>query len=457
MRRWRRRVGASLLAGVIVTALARTSSAQGQAEEGLTLPRAVEIALQRNPLVRATAAGREIAEANVAEARAARFPVLQFSETFSHGNNPVFVFGSLLEQARFGPANFDPHFLNHPPSLNVFRTALTLRLPLFDRLQMETRRAQADAEAQRADAQAAWIAQQIRFEVIRAYFGLLVAEARKRVADEAVRMAEADLTRIRDMFEAGLVVVSDVLAAEVQAAEFRQQQIQAEGEVVIARAALNTALGLPVDAPQRVVGHLSDRAFEVETPEELLRLALRHRPDVARARWAVRAREQGVRGALGQFLPRLDLFATLGATGRGLRSGSADYLVGASLVFDLFDLGRTVRLRQAEAALALAEAEEEQLVNQIRLDVVRAFEHYRSARERLAVAARAVQQAEEALRIVQDRYQEGLTTITEVLRAETALVRARMNALAARYEYLVGYASVLLATGRLTDVRAFGS
>jgi outer membrane protein TolC len=453
MRRWRRRIGIGLLVGL--GAMASRGAIHAQEEEGLTLTRAVEIALRMNPMARAAAAGREIAEAQVAEARVARFPTLHLGETFSSGNNPVFVFGSLLEQARFGPANFDPRFLNHPPSLNVFRTTLTLRIPVFDRWQTDVRRAQAEAEARRAEAHAAWVEQQIRFEVIRAYYGVLVAEARQRVADEAVRLAEAELLRIRDMHAAGLVVISDVLAAEVQLAEFRQQQIQAAGDVATAHAALNTVLGLPVNASHRVVGQLVERTFDVEPPEELIRLALHHRLDRTRAQWAVRAREQGVRGALGQYLPRLDLVATVGATGRGLLSGSADYIVGASLTFDVFDLGRAARVRQARAALALSEADEEQLTHQIRLDVVRAFENYRSARERLAVAARAVNQAEEALRIVRDRYQEGLTTITEVLRAQTALVRARLNELAARYEHLVGYAAVLLATGRLTDIRPF--
>jgi outer membrane protein TolC len=56
---------------------------------------------------------------------------------------------------------------------------------------------------------------------------------------------------------------------------------------------------------------------------------------------------------------------------------------------------------------------------------------------------------------VQDRYREGLTTITEVLRAELALVRARTDALTARHDQYVAYANVLLATGRMKDVRPF--
>ena len=66
-------------------------------------------------------------------------------------------------------------------------------------------------------------------------------------------------------------------------------------------------------------------------------------------------------------------------------------------------------------------------------------------------------QAREALRIVQDRYASGITTITELLRAETALVRARSDVLAARYDQYVGYANVLFATGQLKDVGPFGS
>jgi outer membrane protein TolC len=431
--------------------------AQAGGGEGLTLPLAVDIALRTNPLIRATASGREMAEAQLGEARAGRWPILQFSETFANSNNPVFVFGTLLEQGRFGPQNFDPRLLNAPPSINNFRTAVTLQVPLFNQLQTDTRIAQARLGQQQADQQRDLVEQQIRFEVIRAYYGVLVAQARKEVAEEAVKTAAADVKRIRDLFETGLVVQSDLLAAEVQLAEFHQQQIQAAGDVVVAHAALNTALGLPVSTPQKIEGALIERTFDIADQEELIRLALLHRPDYARAGLAVRANEQGVRSALGQFLPRFDLFATFGSSGQGLMSGSEDYTVGASLTFNIFDFGRSARVRQARAAEAIATAEQDHLADQIRFEVVRAYQQHVSAQERLIVAARAVSQATETLRIIQDRYQEGLTTITEMLRAETALLRARLNLLAARYDYYVGYANVLLASGRLTDVQPFVS
>jgi outer membrane protein TolC len=103
----------------------------------------------------------------------------------------------------------------------------------------------------------------------------------------------------------------------------------------------------------------------------------------------------------------------------------------------------------------MAAAEHEHLANQIRLEVARAYQQHVSARERLAVAGRVIGQATETHRIVQNRYREGLTTITEVLRAQTALVRARLNLVATRYDYYVSYAHVLLSIGKMTEIEPF--
>jgi len=431
------------------------SSARSGSLDSLTLPVAIDIALRTNPLTRATTSGQELARAQLAEARAGRYPIVQFSETFAHSNNPVFVFGSLLEQGRFGPQNFDVNALNNPDSLSNFRTSMTFRLPIFDQRQSGTRINQAELGRQQADTQSEITRQRIRLEVLKAYYGMLVARAQKDVADEAVALAEADVKRSSDMFETGLVVHSDLLAAEVQRAEFRQQQIQSEGDMTIARASLNTALGLAVDTPQTIAGELAEKSFNAVSQEESIRLALEHRPELARARLTGESAREGVRGARAEFLPRLDVFGGFGVSGTNLAGRSSDYTVGASATFNLFDAGRKSRLAQAQAAEDMAAANREHLTSQIRFEVVRAYQQYVSARERLKVASRVVEQAREALRIVQDRYQSGLTTITEVLRAETTFVCARMTLLSARYDQYVGYAGLLHTTGMLTDVQSF--
>jgi outer membrane protein len=432
-------------------------SAKQEQEKKLTLEGAVDLAMRNHPLIRATASGREIVDAQVSEAQAGHWPLFQFSEIFTHSNNPVFVFGSLLEQSHFGPQNFNIDSLNHPSSLSNFRTALTVRMPIFNQLATDTKVAQARIGREQAEKQEDQVKQQVRLEVIRSYYGVLVAEGKRDVAAEAVRMAEAEVRRIRDYFETGLVVQSDLLAAEVQLSEFRQQEIQAAGEVITTYAALNTALGLPIRTPQKVAGRLAEKDFAVPDVEDLMQSALTYRPDYTRANLTVRSMEKKVRGAWGQYLPKVEVFSTYGMSGRDLASGSSDYAIGAGLTYNIFDRSRSATLDQARAAQSMALAEQEHLSNQIRLEVVRAFQQYISVRERMKLAAGVVTQAQEALRIVQDRYHEGLTTITEVLRAQTALVRTRQNLLGARYDYYLGYAQILIVSGRLTDVQPFVS
>ena len=427
------------------------------ADDGLTLIDAVEIALRRNPITRATRAGRELSNAELSEAQSGRLPSLIATGNFTRSNNPVFVFGSLLEQGQFGAANFAIDSLNHPDALNNFRSSLTLRFPVFDQRATKTRIATAQIRQQQADLQTNLVEQRLRFEVIKTYYGILLAQAKLKVAEEAVRTAEADVKRARDLVESGVAVLSDLLAARVQLSQFRQEEIQLRGEVATAVAALNAALGLPIETPQQPLGQLVDRRFTVEAVEVLSSQALENRPDYQRAVLSARETAERLSGARGERLPRVDAFISAGVSTEHLTGGSGDYAAGASVSFNVFDAGRKPRIEQAKAAQSIANAEQEQLANQIRFEIVRAYQQYVTARERLEAVAEVSGQASETLRIVQDRYHAGITTVTELLRAETALVRARSDVLAARYDQYLSYANVLLATGQLKDAGVFGS
>ena len=137
--------------------------AQSQSNETLTLSQAVDIALAKNPLTRVAAGGRQLADAQLSAARAGRWPLLQASEGVTTSNNPVFVFGSLLEQGRFGANNFLLSSLNNPDALTNFRAGLSVRVPLFDQRQTSARIDVAKLGQQQADQQAELVAQQIRF------------------------------------------------------------------------------------------------------------------------------------------------------------------------------------------------------------------------------------------------------------------------------------------------------
>ena len=163
------------------TAGAQTSSPS----QKLTLPEAVELALKNNPTVQAADAYAEAVRHGIAVAKAGRYPRLDFSESFMRGNNPVYVFGSLLTQRQFTARNFDLALLNVPPPLDNFRTQFSASMPLYDfgRTSRQIRDARLDAQGAGQARQRT--RQEVIFNVIEAYLNELLARESVRVAQAA--------------------------------------------------------------------------------------------------------------------------------------------------------------------------------------------------------------------------------------------------------------------------------
>jgi outer membrane protein TolC len=423
--------------------------------DGLTLEEAVTLALTDSPRIRMATSGEAVAVARLRQAQSTWLPQIGVSETFTRGDNPVYVFGTLLEQGNFGPENFDPSFLNDPPELDNYRLAVNARLPIFDQLRRWSTISIADAGVEQAKLQAEGARQMLRSYTIRAYYGVLIAEAREQVAADAVKAAESGVASIRARYETGLVVQSDLLAAEVQLSNFREQLIAAQGDRAVAHKSLANVLGVPSDTTLEVTAELTAPSFP-ETPyAELVAAGMERRPDVQIAALGRRQAALGARVAKGQFLPRVDTFANWGQSGETISDQNDDMIVGVSVSWNLLDPGRAYRVSEARAQELAAEAGVDQIRNDAELDILTAHNRFMTAKQRLVVGESAAAQAAEAARIVRDRYDAGLTTITEVLRADTTAVAARLARLAANYEYATGYAELLRATGQFDSITPF--
>jgi outer membrane protein len=421
----------------------------------LDLEKAVETALETNPQTKLAETGVRIAEIKVNQARLGKKPGLQFSQSVMRSNNPVFVFGSLLEQGRFGPANFAIDALNKPDGMMNFRSAVNAQMPLYDQRQTASRITIAQTEKSQSELQAESVRQQLRFNVLRSYFAVVLAKETRGVTTQSVRSAEANVKKTKDMVEVGMTTEADFLMAEVELASAKQSSLEAESGIATANAALNILLGAKPEFERELTDDLTEKYFPVAEQDELIRTALVQRPDYERAQLALKNSREQSKSVKNQTLPRVDAFGSFGYSSPYIANGSTDYTVGVSLTYTLFDAGKKLRSELAAEGESAAALELENLANQIRLEVVRAYQSHKTAKARIQVSVKSIAQAEEVLRISQDRYKFGLTTFNEVLRAEAVLVKSKNNLLAARFEYLISYASVLLATGKLTDVSSF--
>jgi len=433
-----------------ISLLPLSAMAQADYEGQISLKTAIEKAFERDPMIKVASGGRDIADAGLSEARSAWFPLFRFNQSVTRSNNPVFVFGSLLEQGRFGSSNFALDALNQPSPLTNSRTHLGGQFSVFDQWQRSGRIKKAVIGSDTATLNEQGLVQKTVFDVVRSYYGLILARERVRVADDALRSAQENLRRARDMSEVGMITDADKLAAEVEVALSEQRLLEARGGERIALADLNIRIGNQGIGELIPMSDLTERFFPVDDGVDLVSMAFQNRPDWKIAMLGVDSAKSDVKMAQGAWLPRVDVFGNYGYSTPMERRGSSDYTYGVSLTYDLFDAGRKARIDQASGARAVAQSQLDVERNRIRLEVVSAEQHFKTARARVQVLVKSADQAAEVLRIARERYQNGLTTLTEVLRAEAALSNARQETLSARHDYLVAYAGVLLATGRLT-------
>ncbi|MGO9272151.1 MAG: TolC family protein [Terriglobia bacterium] len=418
----------------------------------LSLPDAVGIALKKNPTLQAADAYAEAVQQGITAAKSFRYPRLDFAEGFTRGNSPVYVFGTLLTQRQFTASDFGLGFLNTPPPLDNFRTAFTATMPLYDAGQTSRAVRGAKLQAQSAEKGKGRTGQEVVFQVIQAYLNELLAKEGLGVAKSAVETTKSDLNRAQARQESGLAVPSDLLSAQVQLAQAAEDLLQAQNAVELAHAALNVAMGLDEDAPTAIEGNLAELTFSAGSLGERQSQALATRPDYLQSLLGRQQADNGIHMARAEFLPQVNLFSSWETDNQTFASrGGNNWATGVTLNFNLFDGGaKMARLRESKARELQAQAMESQMASAVRLQVREAYLNLATAQERLDVVKDGKAQAAESLRILQNRYEAGLATITDLLRAETAKVNADKNALNAVFDYRLSYAALELATGELS-------
>jgi outer membrane protein TolC len=211
-----------------------------------------------------------------------------------------------------------------------------------------------------------------------------------------------------------------------------------------------------VDAPEhdyQAGGPSAPPSLQPPALAEAETRALKERPDLKEQAQQIGAREAGVQAAKSAFGPRLNVFA--GAQADNVNffgNGGNNWTAGAELQFDIFSGGeKKARLEREHAGLERAQSLKQAAEDNVRLEVRRAWYDFDSARQSVEINRMAAEQAEEALRIVNNRYQAGMTTITEMLRSEDASRTARVNYWEAVYRMSAGYAALELAMGTLNS------
>jgi outer membrane protein TolC len=423
-----------------------------RAQDAISLKDAVSLALSGNKSVTASESASQAAQSRIAAARGANLPKVNYSESWTRSDNPVFVFSSLLTQHQFGEANLDIGTLNRPNFLNNFQSLITADQTIFNAGQNKHAVRSAELTRDLTTEEGRLARMNVIAATVRSYYDALLSAEQFNAATLALRSAQADLERAENVRSAGLSTDADVLSIQVHLSTVRELQIRREADLDVARAALNDALGMPLDTPHNLTTQLTP----LKIPDRLLadyeKTAVDQRPEARQLKLATSLAENQAAAARGSLLPQVDAHGAFEADRqRFVNQGGANWLVSIGLRWNLFNGNSDkARIDAGNFVVRGTTAEQQHAISGIQLQVRRAFADLRAAAQRIEVTAAAAGQAAETLRITQNRYETGLSNVTELLRTETSMLEAQTRQSAAIHDQRVAAIMLELAAGTLT-------
>ena len=407
------------------------------AEEPWTLNRALEQALAHNPDARLAQQRIVAAQAGLEQANAAFWPRVQFQSSYTRTDNPMMVFGSILNQRAYS-SSLDFNNVPDVDDLNV-RGLVTMPLYAGGRNKAMQKSASASAQAARSDDEA--VRNALEFEVARAFFTVIKTREFIQAAEASVNSYETNVALAKRRLENGALLKTEALDLDVRLAQAREDLVRAQNANALSRRALRNLLGIEEGA--------FDVAESAPSPAPPDSEDFSHRAELAAARQRERAAEEQARAAKAGYLPRLSAFGSLDYDhGWKFDHNGQSYTAGGLLQWDVWD-GKLTRAKTREAQANLESAREEQRKVRLALDleVEQARLELKSATERLAVSQTAVSQASESASLTRARFEQGAALSTQLIDAETALVGARVRRAEAEADQRIALAALRKAVG----------
>ncbi len=377
-------------------------------------------------------------------------PSTRFEAGYMRTTDPIGAFGTLLRQRVIGQEDFDPARLNYPAVASNYTGAVILEQPLFNADALAGRRA-AHRASEATDASTEWTALSTRVDIVRAYYGAILAREKVATLSASVRAAREHVRRAEAMARNGLVTSSDALLAAVKAGEVEAMLVEAEGDAANATLGLATAMGNPSDTlftlPATLPGSDAVRALANDVLQA--NDAASSRADVRAARAGAEAASADALRARSLYVPRLNAFARYDWNS-ALRpfGGDNNWSAGVMASWSPFSgASEIAEARATEGRRRAADAMREGAVARAQLEVQQTARTLQVALVRLDLAERAVRQSAEAHRIVARKYEGGLAAVVELLDASAAETQSRLALAAARHDLVVTSAERRKALG----------
>jgi len=298
--------------------------------------------------------------------------------------------------------------------------------------------------------------QNILLATVKAYYQVQSDIAALEATKEAERFNLESFKAAEAKYKAGVSTPADKLQAETAYAQAMLNRISAEGVLKNDFGILANVMGMNANVPLNLVPSVNSpvNTSEVERDiNQLIEYARVRRPDLVASEAQVNAAKAGIQASRAAAKPTVSVGLSNSFQDGSSLSSSNTSTLGLTVTVPIFSgYAPTYRIRSAEAAAEVREAQRDQLKLQISLDVWTAFQNLRTAHETIKSAEVLVNSATESARVALGRYKAGVGNIIDTLNAQSALANANQQKIKADLNRNIARAALAQAIGTLDSV-----
>ncbi|HNT28227.1 MAG TPA: TolC family protein [bacterium] len=426
------------------------------ADELLTLDEALQSAVEANPTYLAAVKSAEAADNKRLLVRAGFMPVISSELGYKRTTlNSAPVPGASSFQDMLGmfnpsalnPAATMPKDRSESDSYNNYSLSLLVTQNIWDfKTYYNYQGAGHTRSAVELDADAA--VNNLYLTVVQAYFAVLAADATLVSARGSVAQMEKRLETATAQVDNGLRTPVDKLRAEADLASARLNLIKATNLRENAVKSLATAIGRDPAQGVRIDPDARSGALEIGDPAQAASDALARRPDARALKEKISAARSTAQAARGDYYPQFKANAGVSYGGYEFDALKYNWYIGAAVSWNIFaGLATQTQAKDADTAVAVLELNLRALELSVRQEIESAIIAVREAREKEEPTRTMYDAAKAALELADQRFEQGLGTITDVSDAQALYEQASAALIQTRYDLETATARLKKALG----------
>lgn len=395
-----------------------------QTTKYLQLQEAIKVTLNNNKNVQLATLEEKIAASKFKQTEAIYLPQIGISYTSISSNNPLNAFGFKLQQRLVTMNDFDPNKLNLPNNTADFTTKLELQQPIFNQDLVYQRKA-AEKQIDIYKFKTQRTKEYLTYYVQKAYLQLQLSYKAVAVLEEALNTTKAVEQNALNFYTQGLIQKSDVLNAQVYVTTVEKDVATAKSNIATASDYLSNLMATNLGV-----------IYTIDTATNIFETSLSEAPQLNNSRADFSAMQKAIDASnlmitaqQKSVLPKLNGFGNYQFNdNRMLGFGANSYLVGLQLSWTIFN-GHQTKNTIATQTLERNKLSQElgKQKDEAQLELSKTYRELQDGMYAIKQYQTAEMQATEALRILQNRYKQGLVKTTDVLMATTQLSQQQFS------------------------------